>query len=91
MDKTILIAILTKLTDRNPKLYTRLEISLPIVVVDDTPALTGDDRESAASKSKPISQVSETALRKRIKNILRPGRGQCDDSGSSFGVGPNID
>ncbi len=67
MDKAILIAILTKLTDRNPKLYTRLEISLPIVVVDDTPALTGDDRKSATSKSKPISQASETAWRNALK------------------------
>ena len=38
MDKATLVAILTKLADRNPELYTWLETSLPIAVVDETPA-----------------------------------------------------
>jgi len=81
MDKAALVAILTKLADRNPELYTWLKTSLPITVVKD-----------ANSKPKPVvSQVSEPAWRKHIKNILRPGRGYYDDYESTSGVSSELD
>jgi len=81
MDKAALVAILTKLADRNPELYTWLETSLPIAAVKD-----------ANSKPQPVvSQVSEPAWRKRIKNILRPGRGYYDDYESTAGVSSELD
>lgn len=91
VDKTTLVAILTKLADRQPELYNWLETSLPVAVVAVTPALAGGVRERAQSQPQPVSQVSEQAWRKRIKNILRPGRGYYDDYESTSGVSSELD
>jgi uncharacterized Zn finger protein len=82
VDKAALVAILTKLADRNPELYTWLETSLPVAVV------AGKD---ANSQPKPISQVSEPAWRQRIKNVLRPGRGYYDDYESACSTSSDLD
>jgi uncharacterized Zn finger protein len=81
IDKAALVTILTKLVDRNPELYTWLETSLPIAAVKD-----------ANSQPKPVvSPVSEPAWRKRIKNILRPGKDYYSDYESTSGVSSELD
>lgn len=80
VDKATLVAVLTKLSDRHPDLYTWLETTLPPATV--TPA---------ESQPKPVSQVSELAWRKRIKNVLCTGRGYYDDYESSYSASNDID
>jgi uncharacterized Zn finger protein len=80
VDKAALVAILTKLADRQPELYNWLETSLPTVAV-----------KKSDSEPRPVSQVSESAWRKRVKNILRPGgRGYYDDYQSAYGVAQEL-
>ena len=99
MDKTALVAMLAKLADRHPELYNWIETSLPVAVVAATPATSpaipqagcaDGARESIESQSKPVSQVSEQAWRKRIKNVLRPGRGYYDDYESSYSASGDL-
>ncbi|MCG2788113.1 MAG: SWIM zinc finger family protein [Anaerolineae bacterium] len=80
VDKAALIVILSKLADRQPELYDWLETSLPVATIKKTD-----------SQSRPVSQVSESAWRKRIKNILRPNRGYYDDYESAYGVAQELD
>ncbi len=80
VDKAALVAVLTKLADRQPELYAWLETSLPVAAV----AVTG-----AESKPRLVSQVSESAWRKRIKNIFRQG-GYADYE-SAYGVSSDVD
>ncbi len=84
VDKTALVAILTKLTDRHPELYNWLETTLPPVAgVAVTPA---------APRPKRDSDVSEQVYRKRIKNILHPSsRYGYDEYGSTFGITGELD
>ena len=82
VDKTALVAMLAKLADRHPELYNWIETSLPVAVVA---------TKSIESQSKPVSQVSEQAWRKRIKNVLRPGRGYYDDYESSYSASSDLD
>ena len=81
MDKTALVAILTKLVGHHPELYDWLEMNLP-------PA--ADAYREPGSKAQLASQISEQAYRKRIKNILRPD-GYNDDYDSSYGVARELD
>jgi uncharacterized Zn finger protein len=83
MDKTTLVAILAKLANRHPELYNWLETSLPPVAVVAV--------KSTESQPRPVSQVSEQAYRKRIKNILRPSRYEYDEYGSAYGVSNDLD
>lgn len=81
VDKSALVAILTKLADRQPELYNWLETSLATFPV-----------KKSDSQPRPVSQVSESAWRKRVKNILRPGgRGYYDDYQSAYGVAQELD
>jgi len=80
VDKAELVALLTKLADRQPELYTWLETSLPVTVVAVTPA---------GSQPRPVSQVSEQAWRKRIKNVFR--QGDYDDYESAYGASSDLD
>jgi uncharacterized Zn finger protein len=82
VDKTTLVTILTKLADHQPELYNWIETALPVAVVA---------AKSAESQPKPVSQVSEPAWRKRIKNILRPSRYEYDEYGSAYGVSSELD
>ncbi|MBN1449390.1 MAG: SWIM zinc finger family protein [Anaerolineales bacterium] len=82
VDKATLVTVLAKLTDRNPELYNWLETSLPVASVT---------FEQAESQTRPVSQVSEPAWRKRIKNVLRPGRGYYDDYESSYSASNDLD
>ena len=80
VDKATLVTVLTKLSDRHPEFSTWLETILPPATV--TPA---------ESQPRPVSQVSESAWRKRIKNVLRPGRGYYDDYESSYSASNDLD
>ena len=80
VDKAALVAILAKLADRQPELYTWLETSLPVAVI----AAIGKE-----SQPKPVSQVSEQTWCKRIKNVFR--QGGYDDYESSYGVSSELD
>ena len=99
VDKTALVAMLAKLADRHPELYNWIESNLPVAVIAATPALPKDTgtgvvdgaRESIESQSKPVSQVSEHAWRKRIKNVLRPGHGYSEDYESSYSASGDLD
>ncbi len=80
MDKAKLVSVLTKLSDCHPELYTWLETTLAPATVT-----------ASESQPRPVSQVSESAWRKRIKNVLRPGRGYYDDYGSSYSASNDLD
>lgn len=82
VDKATLVAILTKLSDRQPELYNWLETNLPVA---------GIAVKKSDSQPRPVSQVSEPAWRKRIKNVLRPGRGYYDDYESAYSASSDLD
>ncbi len=84
VDKAALVEILTKLIASKPDLYDWLETNLPLRLAT---------VQEAESQPKPAaSPISEKAWRKRIKNVLRPGRGDYySDYDSTYGVSRELD
>ena len=66
LEKDSLLALVTRLIERNPDLYDEIEMTIPIVNVGESP--------SSPSKEKRQTQVSEQAYRKQVRRILKQSR-----------------
>jgi uncharacterized Zn finger protein len=72
LDKDALVALITRLAERDPDLYDRLEASIPVIQIS-------AQTKSGNSKEKRQTQVSEQAYRKQVRYILKQNRYEAND------------
>jgi uncharacterized Zn finger protein len=66
MEKESLVALLSRLVERNPDLYDEIEMAIPMVIVGEA--------KSSSAKGKRKTQVSEEAFRKQVRRIFKQSR-----------------
>jgi len=89
LDHATLVGLIVKMVERTPDVYDWLESAIPIPMGAGT-LLTGADavKPAGASPRPPrATQVSESAYRKRVKNMLREGSRYGYDYGGYGAIG----
>lgn len=66
MEKDSLVALVTRLVEKNSDLYDEIEMAIPLVNVGES--------KSSPAKGKRQTQVSEQTYRKQVKKILKQSR-----------------
>lgn len=66
MEKDALVALITRLVERNPDLYDEIEMAIPMVNVAEA--------KSSPAKGRRKTQVSEETYRKQVRRILKQSR-----------------
>src|SRR5919108_1219005 len=66
MEKESLVALITRLVERNPDLYDEIEMAIPMIGVEKS--------KSSPAKEKRQTQVSEQTYRKQVRRILKQSR-----------------
>lgn len=66
MERDSLVALITRLVERDPDLYDEIEMAIPIVTVSGS--------KSGDAKKKRKTQVSEETYRKQVRRILKQSR-----------------
>ena len=72
LDKDALVTLITRLVERDPDLYDRLETFIPVIQIS-------VQTKSGNSQEKRQTQVSEQAYRKQVRYILKQSRYDGND------------
>ncbi|HJW89760.1 MAG TPA: SWIM zinc finger family protein [Anaerolineales bacterium] len=73
LEKDELLALLTRLVQKDPDLYDELELAIPAVQLA-AQQKTAAQSKSAETQQKRQTQVSESVYRKQVKRILKQSR-----------------